>query len=75
MARLFDRTMNEVSISNGLASPLVVIGDRLRSIPLSAIALALAVQRLMLGELLKQDHRRQVRLDKTARRHVERCGG
>ena len=36
------------------------------------IALALAVQRLMLAELLEQDHGQQVRSGKAARRHMER---
>ena len=41
---------------------------------LAGVALALPVQRLMLPELLEQDHRQQVRSGKTARRHVERGG-
>ena len=36
------------------------------------IALALPVQRLMLAELLEQDHRQQVRPGEAARRHMER---
>jgi hypothetical protein len=40
---------------------------------LAGIALALAVERLVLGELLKQDHRQQVRSGKAAGRHMERC--
>ena len=39
---------------------------------LPPVALALAVQRLMLAELLEQDHRQQIRAGKAARRHVER---
>ena len=40
---------------------------------LAAIAFALAVQRLMLAELLEQDHGQQVRPGEAARRDVERC--
>ena len=36
------------------------------------VALALPVQRLVLGELLEQDHGQQVRPRKAARRHMER---
>lgn len=39
--------------------------------PLSGMALALTVQRLMLGELLEQDHRQQVGSGKAAWRHME----
>ena len=39
----------------------------------AGIALALPVQRLMLGELLEQDHRQEVRAGKAARRHMEGC--
>src|SRR5208283_1489064 len=39
---------------------------------LTGVAFALPVQRLMLPELLKQDHRQKVRSGKAARRHVER---
>jgi hypothetical protein len=38
---------------------------------LAGIAFALPVQRLVLGELLEQDHRQQVRSGKAARRHME----
>ena len=38
---------------------------------LAPIALALPVQRLMLAELLEQDHGQQVRAGKAARRHME----
>ena len=37
------------------------------------VAFALAVQRLMLAELLKQDHGQQVRPGEAARRDVKRC--
>ena len=37
------------------------------------VSFALAVQRLMLAELLKQDHGQQVRPGKAARRDVEGC--
>ena len=40
--------------------------------PFSRVALALPVQRLMLAELLEQDHRQQVRPGEAARRHMER---
>jgi hypothetical protein len=40
---------------------------------LSSIALALAVQRLVLAKLLEQDHGQQLRPGKATRRHVERC--
>ena len=46
--------------------------DRLRSMPSRPIALALPVQRLMLAELLEQDHGQQVGAGKAARRHMER---
>ena len=39
----------------------------------AGIAFALPVERLMLAELLEQDHRQQVRPGKAARRDVERC--
>ena len=39
---------------------------------LAPVALALPVQRLMLAELLEQDHRQQVRPGEAARRHMER---
>ena len=39
---------------------------------LSGVALALAVERLMLAELLEQDHRQQVRAGEAARRDMER---
>ncbi len=39
----------------------------------AGIAFALTVERLVLGELLKQDHRQQVRSCKTAGRYVEWC--
>ena len=42
---------------------------------LPPVAFALPVQRLMLAELLEQDHGQQVRPGKAARRHVERRGG
>jgi hypothetical protein len=38
---------------------------------LAGVALGLPVERLMLGELLEQDHRQQVRARPTARRRVE----
>ena len=41
---------------------------------LSGIALALAIQRLVLAELLEQDHGQQVRPGKAARRHMEGRG-
>jgi hypothetical protein len=41
---------------------------------LSPVALALAVQRLVLTELLEQNHRQQLRSGKPTRRHMERCG-
>jgi len=40
--------------------------------PFSRVALALPIQRLMLAELLEQDHRQQVRASEAARRHMER---
>ena len=40
---------------------------------LSFIALALPVQRLMLAELLEQDHRQKARSGKATRRDMERC--
>jgi hypothetical protein len=40
---------------------------------LPGIALALAVERLVLPELLEQDHGQQVRPGKAARRHMEGC--
>ena len=39
---------------------------------LAGVALALPVQRLMLAELLEQDHGQQVRAGEAARRHMER---
>jgi hypothetical protein len=39
--------------------------------PLAGIALALPVQRLVLPELLEQDHGQKVRPGKAARRHME----
>ncbi len=39
--------------------------------PFAPISLALPVQRLMLAELLEQDHRLKVRAGKAARRHME----
>ena len=39
---------------------------------LPPVAFALPVQRLMLAELLEQDHRQQVGAGKAARRHMER---
>ena len=47
--------------------------DRQRD-PLPGEALALAVQRLMLAELLEQDRGQELRPGKAARRDVERCG-
>ena len=46
--------------------------DTLRSMPSRRVALALPVQRLMLAELLEQDHGQQVRSGEAARRHMER---
>ena len=40
---------------------------------LARVALALSVQRLMLAELLEQDHRQKARSGKAARRDMERC--
>lgn len=40
---------------------------------LAGIALALPVQRLMLAELLEQDHCQEVWSGKAARRHMEGC--
>src|SRR5215471_19496694 len=40
--------------------------------PLSRIALGLAIEWLMLPELLEQDHRQQARTGPAARNHVER---
>ena len=40
---------------------------------LAPVALALAVQRLMLAELLEQDHGQQVGAGEAARRHMEGC--
>ena len=45
--------------------------DTLEIDAFAGIALALPVQRLMLAELLEQDHRQQVRAGKAARRHME----
>ncbi len=42
---------------------------------LTAVALGLAVERLMLAELLEQDHGQQVRPGPAARDHMERCRG
>ena len=39
---------------------------------LARVALALSVQRLMLAELLEQDHRQKARSGKAARRDMER---
>jgi hypothetical protein len=41
---------------------------------LAPVAFALPVQRLMLAELLEQDHGQQVGAGKAARRHMERRG-
>ena len=41
---------------------------------LAGIALGLSIERLMLAELLEQDHRQQVRSAPTSRRHMERRG-
>ena len=40
--------------------------------PLARIALGLAIERLMLPELLEQDHRQQARAGPAARNHMER---
>src|SRR5690606_31430755 len=40
---------------------------------LAGIAFALAIERLMLGELLEQDHRQKVRPGKAAGCHMEGC--
>lgn len=41
--------------------------------PLSGVALALPIERLMLAELLEQDHRQQVGSGKASWRHMEGC--
>jgi hypothetical protein len=38
----------------------------------AAVSLALPVQRLVLAELLEQDHRQQIRSGEATRRHMER---
>ena len=51
-----------------------LIGERRQAQvdPFAGVALALAVQRLMLAELLEQDHRQQARAGEAARRDMER---
>jgi hypothetical protein len=60
--------------SQGDGAGADLIGERRQAQidPFASIAFALPVQRLMLAELLEQDHRQKVRSGKAARRDMER---
>ena len=54
------------------AGPDLIGQGRQAGDPLPRIALGLAIERLMLPELLEQDHRQQARAGPAARNHMER---
>ncbi len=59
---------------NGAGADLVGQGREAEGHAFAGVALGLTVQRLMLAELLEQDHRQQVGAGPAARRHVEGRG-
>ena len=56
----------------GAGADLIGQGRKAQVDAFAGVALALPVQRLMLAELLEQDHRQQARAGEAARRDVER---
>jgi hypothetical protein len=67
----FDQCMQRTQ-RRGAGAHLVGQRRQAQRDALTRVALALPVQRLMLAELLEQDHRQKPRPRKTARRDVER---
>lgn len=57
----------------GTRADLIVRRRQTEVDPLSGIALTLAIERLMLGELLAQDHRQKAGPGKASRRHMQGC--
>jgi hypothetical protein len=71
-----DMTLNQrVQRAQRRSASAHLIGQRRQAQldALAGIALALAVQRLMLAELFEQDHRQEARAGEAARRDMKRC--